>query len=579
MLRVEGTKTCYLAHMLSPAQPAPEDYYQNNFIMVFAFLVERYQGVASEHFTDSLQQYLSAPIDAQRLFARLLTRKGPIFLQRTLNYVEVADTQFALDYLCDCSLISLQGATPADRLLRQCTKQELLDVWAVPGKHEAVITPKLSRALFSLAKNQLVDWLLGHYSDGQILARMRKHIDWCEILNPEHWYLARLLFFGGSGKGWEAFVRQDLGQVRYEHLPLSQPQFANAGELEHYLKHRAYSDLSYRLDEFPDLVVSLVNWSQRTPVSDRTLSMRNKMLLRIGKWCERNLQHQPALAAYAMASVPPARERRIRILHKMGSVDDASALLNEVRQRPWSADEAQFAQRFGQRGGGYQPPVHDIATAATPADVEQFVLEQLLSEGGWGAHTENALPKLLAGLIYWPVIFALVPGAFTNPLQTAPHGLYDPEFTRQRQTILIDLERQLDDDEALRAHMQDVAKAKAGIANPLVSWGLLEAIPLEQWLSALPTDWIRKLSAFLIRNLSDYRRGFPDLFVCYPSGAVELVEVKGPGDQLQLQQRAWLSTLKDMDIAARVIRVRLEKTAPESAPESAPEKSAPEIGR
>ena len=211
--------------------------------------------------------------------------------------------------------------------------------------------------------------------------------------------------------------------------------------------------------------------------------------------------------------------------------------------------------------------------------MEQFVLEQLLSEGGWGAHTENALPKLLAGLIYWPVIFALVPGAFTNPLQTAPHGLYDPEFTRQRQTILIDLERQLDDDEALRAHMQDVAKAKAGIANPLVSWGLLEAIPLEQWLSALPTDWIRKLSAFLIRNLSDYRRGFPDLFVCYPSGAVELVEVKGPGDQLQLQQRAWLSTLKDMDIAARVIRVRLEKTAPESAPESAPEKSAPEIGR
>ena len=45
--------------------------------------------------------------------------------------------------------------------------------------------------------------------------------------------------------------------------------------------------------------------------------------------------------------------------------------------------------------------------------VEQYALTKLLKPGGWGLHCENTLFKSFAGLLYWPVIFADVDGAFT----------------------------------------------------------------------------------------------------------------------------------------------------------------------
>ncbi|MBT3610191.1 MAG: hypothetical protein HN516_07605, partial [Gammaproteobacteria bacterium] len=52
---------------------------------------------------------------------------------------------------------------------------------------------------------------------------------------------------------------------------------------------------------------------------------------------------------------------------------------------------------------------------------------------------------------------------------------------------------------------------------------------------------------------------FPDLFVCYESGRVEYVEVKGPTDQLQPQQRAWFEEFNRMNVPARVIKLQLCK--------------------
>jgi hypothetical protein len=112
-------------------------------------------------------------------------------------------------------------------------------------------------------------------------------------------------------------------------------------------------------------------------------------------------------------------------------------------------------------------------------------------------------------------------------------------------------------DADLASHLKNINEAKQGIANPLVNWGLLERIDLDQWLQALPRDWIRVLSHFLVRNLKDYRKGFPDLFVSHPDGVSEFIEVKGPGDQLQPQQRAWFETFERFNIRARVIKLRL----------------------
>jgi hypothetical protein len=180
-----------------------------------------------------------------------------------------------------------------------------------------------------------------------------------------------------------------------------------------------------------------------------------------------------------------------------------------------------------------------------------------VAEGGWGVHSENSLLKTLTGLIYWEAIFSPQPGAFTNPFQVAPHDLYEPDFVSLRAQEIAGIESRIGSNADLATHLQKISHAKQGIANPLVSWGLLQTISLEQWLEALPGDWIRALSHFLIRNLKDYRKGFPDLFVSHPDGTAEFVEVKGPGDQLQPQQRAWFETFHGLDIRARVIRLKL----------------------
>jgi hypothetical protein len=128
------------------------------------------------------------------------------------------------------------------------------------------------------------------------------------------------------------------------------------------------------------------------------------------------------------------------------------------------------------------------------------------------------------------------------------------EFATQRSLLLAQIEAQ--SDSALTEHLLAMSHAKRGIVNPLVSWGLLESIPLQQWLDALPLHWVRQLSHFLIRNLADYRKGFPDLFVVHPDGTPELVEVKGPTDQLQPQQRAWFEVFANLNIRARVIKLK-----------------------
>ena len=61
---------------------------------------------------------------------------------------------------------------------------------------------------------------------------------------------------------------------------------------------------------------------------------------------------------------------------------------------------------------------------------------------------------------------------------------------------------------------------------------MFETIPLSEWLHSLPIDVIRAVCAFLIRNLNDYRTGFPDLFLSYGPGEFEFVEVKGPGGSI-----------------------------------------------
>ena len=55
-------------------------------------------------------------------------------------------------------------------------------------------------------------------------------------------------------------------------------------------------------------------------------------------------------------------------------------------------------------------------------------------------------------------------------------------------------------------------------------------------------------------GLEEARAGFPDLTVLYEPGRFEFVEVKGPGDRVQNNQKLWIRRLLAHDIPVRVMR-------------------------
>ncbi|MEC7956909.1 MAG: VRR-NUC domain-containing protein [Pseudomonadota bacterium] len=527
---------------LRMGQPAPAGYYQNNLIVAFRFVLQRYRATLPASYALSLDEYLAASGDGQRLLARLLTRKGPYFLRAGLEYSEIDSTDRALTELTERGLLCREPG-PADLLLRRITKQSLFECFHLP---------KLLRAQ---PKAMVIEHILGQYNDQAICRRLLVHAPWVRLKHPEHWQLARFLFFGTTNQDWSTFVLKDLGHTRYESMPLKQPQYTDAQALNFRLTVQQLQRASYRLDEYPLLADGLLISLKPMIEKNKEDSRLQRCAVRLGHWAERNQYFDLALEAYGLAEMPPARERRVRILHRLGRTIEANALHKAMRACPRSAKEAVFAERFGRRNAGFQPIISEMEIAGCFDSVEQYALTKLLKPGGWGLHCENTLFKSFAGLLYWPVIFADVDGAFTNPFQAGPHDLFEEAFCHRRQSLLAKHERRLADDEAFVAMLLDTLKQKHGIANRLVNWSLFETIPLHEWLKAMPINVIRLVAAFLIRNLNDYRTGFPDLFLCHGFHDFEFVEVKGPGDQLQPQQRAWLKQLATMDLPARILKL------------------------
>ncbi len=530
------------AAMLTPDRPPPEDYYQNNCRVLISFVLQRYAQLLNATEQQMLKRFLGLSDDSQRLFARLLTRK-PLVRIDQIEYAEVGDLASALEELTVAALIELNPAVAALEVLDLLRKAEL--------HAEVKNLPKSCKK----ADLQLA-WLDGR-CDTQVRIRVRKTVSWLRVARREVWDLVQLLYFGSRRHDWSSFVMRDLGMVVYEPVAMHTHQFANRAELQQTLKFQRLGDLSQRLDEHTHLAAALSAELMPT-VSDRFLRRRRaRALMRIARWHERSQSWSDAAQVYQQVERHPARERLVRVLHKQGDQLAVAGWLEEISRAPLCEEEAQFVERFGRRQAGYQPPTTVIEIDQAEPNIEAQALELLLRPGAWGIHAENTLFKTLTGLIYWPVIFSDIPGAFTNPFQSAPNDLFDDDFVEVRAGLIEALEQRLADDNNLATHLHHIIREKQGRANALVYWPLLDSVSLDDLLEAVPLDDIRKLCAFMLRNLSQRRAGMPDLFIAYGPNTYELVEVKGPNDQLQPGQRVWFKHLQRLGIPARVVKLKL----------------------
>jgi hypothetical protein len=168
------------------------------------------------------------------------------------------------------------------------------------------------------------------------------------------------------------------------------------------------------------------NRARRSAVAERQRRLlervRSGLINQLGRCAERAGDCQVALNAYAFSSRPPSRERRVRLLTRLGDHDGAVSLLDAIDTAPHNAGERFFAHQFRAKRTRRVKVTEELLRLPRPPDttVESAALAALTARGGCGRHLENLLPRGLLGLALWDIILAPVEAAFVNPYQDAP---------------------------------------------------------------------------------------------------------------------------------------------------------------
>jgi hypothetical protein len=538
---------------LEPRQAPPPDYYAEILDFVLGEVARRNADLIGPRETALIDAWGVASVPARRLLARLFTRKGPWIRVDRLQYPEIPSISAAIGELDRLGLLEIDPDAPADRLLDLFTRTEL-------------------RALFPRARgDRKSDWILEcvcRHSDAAVRKRLATRYSWIGVRAAEPFALCRLLFFGSDRRDLTEFVLQDLGVQRFEGYEIgahTRP-FADRAEIARYVTCRKLAAWLAE-DESDARVGAAIRRMLWRPEPSRTVArLRDRLLNRLGQLHERRGEYDEALESYALSRAHPARERRARLLLRLGDRAGAHALMSEALAAPWAAEEEDYALRCLR---GTAPTIDgspfvvtetqlntESFTGQAVASIEYHALGELTREGGRGWHVENHLPLGLAGLLFWDEIFAPVPGAFSHPFQHGPRDLFWPDFSSVRARAIAARARTLEGPASFREHLERTVADKQGISNHLVHWGVWTPNLVESVLRLDDTRGLLELARHVITDLQRARTGFPDLLIIHASDRFEFVEVKGPTDQLQPAQRTWLRTLSRIGLPARVLRYR-----------------------
>lgn len=542
-----------IAH-LEPGKPPPEHYYADNLLVVVRTVQRRYGDLLDPAELCFGATILALPAPAQRLYARLIGRRGPLIREDRLSYAEIGDLQVALGCLEDAGLVERCPAAPPTVLCHLMKRDEL----------ESLFTLELARAPCS-NKAERIAWLAARIPVAFLRWRMRRTLAWLAVASPDHLDLYRLLFFGDRRQDLTTFVMRDLGVHRYEPIELCRETrlFADRSTLGRYLELVAMQEEVAALGKRPDLetcseqVLDLVA-RLRDEIDNRTLERRrSRVLNQLGRNLERVGADQWALRCFGLSTLAPARERRMRILHRLGDRAGVERLRRDVLANPESTLEADFAARFTRRGRRPAVPTTEIELETVPAmPIEQYAAGLCTASGGTAWHLENDLPMAIFALAYWSWMFAPIEGAFLHPFQVGPRDLYWPDFFTARANTCSDPLAG-----PLKASLKRMACAKEGTANRLFSWHRCPREVIEVFVDAVPEGDLRALLEIVRHDLAGKRSGFPDLTIVHGPGRYEFVEVKGPTDQLQAHQHLWIQALRARGLPVRVLRFRLKRLA------------------
>jgi hypothetical protein len=542
----------------APAADLHALYYQDNFEQLCRTVQAQYDDLLSEREQTFNHSYRAAKLNSRCLYVRLVSRRGPLFRSEQLHYPELGDLSLPIAELLQIGLIAQVEEPDLEDLFQLLRKAELLEIFAEElAGWSSRTKPDLQLHLVDELGPAVVVARWQQWRSPQSLLLQPQYSDCVEVM--------QLLFFGNRRQSLTDFVLSDLGVARYQAYPLDREYrlFGQRSEIDDYLLvaelREQFFDAVEAQEEAP--VLALIGPLLERGSTSLLEQRRNRLRNRVARQLERYEHWQDALDLYATATQHPCRERRVRILHKLGKFEAALALCHEMEDQPWCEAEADFLRRFTvqlQKKLGH-------CVAAPPRDqFEEEHIElsrsdevELAAATYYREHwpqvyfVENSLLSGVFGLAFWEQIFLPVPGAFVNPYQGAPLDMFTPDFYRRRapaiESRLLEIEAVGLQEALLAAYDRNL-----DTSNHWVNWRYLPRVLLEIALQVIPLrDW-KQLWRRILFDPEANRSGFPDLIALDPAGSYRLIEIKGPGDQLQLNQKRWLRFFQQQGIPAQV---------------------------
>lgn len=526
-----------------PVPLASDFYYLTNFRTVLDWVRQRYADLLSAQEREFMQDFCSLPQLSQALLVRLVMRKGPHFRYSKLAYAEIGDIATAADPLLQHSWLMTDAPLLPDDLGRLLLKQELLS-----------LLPQTTFAK-NLSKNEILQLLCDYYPVAL------PYQQWPAAPTEQIFSLTitplceriRLLFFGNLSQSWAEFVLTDLGVFRYEQVAFSDDSrgFNQRGDIDDYLHLHRCRDAFAEGASVIETLQQLGKFQSANPWIEQG---HQRLRFQLGQQLEREAELGQALQLYEQCNYAGARQRRIRILEKSQQHESAYALALQTAAAPESEAERQLVARALKRlARKLKQPLPAQPTAVDTAEqrltmpqhpgigVEQRVALQLSQQDAPVHYLENTLVCSLFGLLCWDAIFAPLPGAFFHPFQSAPADLHSSDFYQRRRTEFDACLARLDSqDYAL--HIRHTFQQKQGIQSPFVFWSLLSEELLDQALHCIPAAHLKLWFQRMLRDIRANRTGMPDLIQFWPAEQrYRMIEVKGPGDRLQDNQRRWLA--------------------------------------
>ena len=537
----------------------PTGYYLDNFLYFTEFVQNHYSDLLNSTEDRFCAEFSDLSLAEQRLFVRLISRKGPYFRTDKLRYDEIDNLDLALDGLVERGFVSRNHLHDAQAWLNLATKPEVIANFEVAAR--------------SSRKAELCEAVDQDYELDVIQARLP--FDLVEPAHGETLKVFKLLFFGNLYQDLTEFVLRDLGVSPFEQYPLDATgrYFDQRSVVDGMLEAYGFQELAHSAIETPDINLGQFTREYLLGIEsdDPQLSRRySKIFNRVARQLERESETNLALALYHKSNLTPARERLTRLLAGRGEPELALKTCETIVSSAQSEAEHEFAVNFGARlckkfglDAARLPdreenlfPVENICLAQVEGErVETTVAKSLSQAGGVALHVENGLLPGLFGLYFWDIIFVPVRGVFFNPFQRGPTDLFTDQFFRSRQPLIEQRLSEMGSVSRVEHRILDTYRHKTGVANHFVMWRTLTPELISMSLARIPIEKIRAIFIRLMRDLKANRSGFPDLVVFPVKSGYELVEVKGPGDTLQDNQKRWLRFFATHGIHARVLNV------------------------